>query len=166
MLGAPSQAGELVFDLAKFHADNDAARKYIGLDGTSDPGTQKKVTENMLSAEVLDIAKHPSATFEILSALPVAAVSERGLPQYKLQGVLTLLDKKQSLEFLVDVEEKNGWQHVRGKFSILQSQFGIKPLTKVMGTIGVADKLEVFGDLWVAPGNAAGPVDDRTREQR
>ena len=40
--------------------------------------------------------------------------------------------------------------HLRGGFTLLQSQFGITPFTKAFGAVGVADELKVYGDLWVA----------------
>jgi hypothetical protein len=39
--------------------------------------------------------------------------------------------------------------HIRTQFSVLQSQFGITPFTKLLGTIGVADKLTIYGDAWI-----------------
>ena len=55
------------------------------------------------------------------------------------------------LEFVADVELVKGWQHAGGAFTILQSDYGIKPYSKMLGAVGVADKLEIFGDLYVAP---------------
>jgi hypothetical protein len=39
--------------------------------------------------------------------------------------------------------------HLRGRFSLVQSQFGITPYSTALGAIGVADELKVWGDLWV-----------------
>lgn len=39
--------------------------------------------------------------------------------------------------------------HVRGRFAVLQTQYGIKPFSKGLGAIGVADELQIWGDLWV-----------------
>jgi hypothetical protein len=39
--------------------------------------------------------------------------------------------------------------HVRTQFAVLQSQFGITPFSKLLGTIGVADKLTIYGDAWI-----------------
>ena len=43
-----------------------------------------------------------------------------------------------------------------GNFSLLQTDYGIKPFTTALGAIGVADRLTIYGDLWVA--NTANPV--------
>jgi hypothetical protein len=52
---------------------------------------------------------------------------------------------------IVDVEQARGWLHVRGEFTIKQTSFGITPYSKAFGAIGVADRLRIHGDLWVAP---------------
>ena len=54
------------------------------------------------------------------------------------------------LTFVVQAEPRGDWLHVRGSFEMLQSDFGIEPLTKAFGAIGVQDKLQAWGDLWVA----------------
>ncbi|MBL8850967.1 MAG: YceI family protein [Planctomycetaceae bacterium] len=150
LLGASENAGQMEFDLTSFRADSDGARKYIGLQGSSDAGTRQQVDANMLGAAVLNVARFPTATFVIASAAPVKKASQRGLPQYQLTGNFTLHGVTRQIQFLADSESKDGWVHLRGSFSILQSQFGIQPFTKAFGAIGVADRLSIWGDLWIA----------------
>lgn len=149
-LGANANAGSLVFDMTSFDADSDHARQYIGLGGTTDASTRNKVNANMLGADVLDVQQFPTATFKITSARPVANKSGRGLPQYQLDGQFTLHGQTQNIAILADVEEKKGWIHLRGNFSILQTDYGITPFSKAFGTIGVADKLDIWGDFYIA----------------
>jgi polyisoprenoid-binding protein YceI len=141
----------MVFDMTTFVADTDAARKYVGLEGTSSASTQKQVTENMLGPNVLNVAKYPTATFHVDSAQIYEKPSKRGLPQYLLKGEFALQETTRPLEFLVEVEMVKGWQHIRGGFRINQTDYGIKPFTKAFGAIGVADQLTIWGDAWVAP---------------
>ena len=61
---ASGSFGTLVFDMTTFEADSESARAYIGLPGKTDDDTKKKVNENMLGKEVMDVAKYPTATFE------------------------------------------------------------------------------------------------------
>ncbi len=143
--------GKLVFDMASFDADGDTARRYIGLTGSTDASTRKQVNENMLGKEVLDVKKYPVAIFEAKRISKMDGPSKRGFAQYKFEGDFTLHGTKKPLEFIADVEIVKGWQHVRGAFTILQSDYGIKPYSKMLGAVGVADKLEIFGDLYVAP---------------
>lgn len=150
-LGASQKAGEIAFDMASFQADTNAARKYVGLEGTSSQSTQQQVTENMLGPHVLNVAKYPTAKFTIHSAEKSEKPSKRGLPQYLLKGDFTLQKVTRPIQFLVEVEMVKGWQHVRGGFRINQTDYGIEPFSKAFGAIGVADELTIWGDAWVAP---------------
>jgi len=142
--------GEIVFAMDTFTADTDAARKHIGLEGTKDASTQQQVTANMRGSDVLDVQRFPTATFAITSVQPQRQPSRRGLPQYQLDGDFTLHGVTRPIRVVADVEEANGWLHLRGGFSILQTQFGITPYTKAFGAVGVTDRLDIWGDLWVA----------------
>jgi hypothetical protein len=45
------------------------------------------------------------------------------------------------------VEERPEGLRVRGNFSILQTQYGIRPYSKAFGAVGVADRLTIYGDI-------------------
>jgi polyisoprenoid-binding protein YceI len=109
----------------------------------------------MLGAAVLDAARFPHATFEITAIAPLEEKSERGLPQYQLDGKFTLHGAVQPIRIIVDIDEKDGWLHLRGGFNIRQTQYGIRPFSKALGTIGVTDQLTIWGDLWLAKGRAS-----------
>ncbi len=149
-LGAAQNAGELVFEMATFVADPDYARKFVGLDGISDPGTQQKVTANMLGPDVLDVARFPTAVFRITSAKATETKSQRGLTIYDFAGEFTLHGKTKPIRFRAEVEQLQGQSRILGSFAIRQSDFGITPYTKAFGAIGVADQLRIYGDLYVA----------------
>lgn len=149
-LETPQESGQLVFDMRTFTADTEAARKYIGLAGVTDSSTQEQVTANMLGAAVLDVARHPTATFTIHRVVPIPQPSSRGLPQYQLLGDFSLRGVAQPIQVIADAEEKNGWIHLRGGFAMRQTQFGITPFSKAFGALGVTDQLNVYGDLWLA----------------
>ena len=148
-LGAEQNAGEFVFDMKSFDADTPAARKYVGLEGESDASTRKQVNDNMRGADVLHVARFPTATFAIQSALPYTGAKSGSPPQYILDGQFTLHGVTKHLRILAETEESNGMLHVRSRFAVLQSQFGITPFSKLLGTIGVADKLTIYGDSWI-----------------
>jgi len=63
----------------------------------------------------------------------------------------TLHGKTRHVESICDLELKDGWYHLRGNFKIRQSDYEIKPYSKMLGTIGVADELVIHGDLWIVP---------------
>lgn len=142
--------GELVFDMRSFDADSDEARRYVGLTGSTDTSTRQQVNENMHGPGVLDTQTHPTANFKINSITKLAEPSRRGFAQYQLDGAFTLHGVTAPVRIQADAEPKNGWLLLRGGFSILQSTYGIKPFTKAFGAVGVADRLDIWGDLWIA----------------
>lgn len=149
-LGEKQDAGELVFDMTSFDADTDAARRFLGLEGSTDSSTREQVTATMKDSSILNVSEYPTATFTIKSATLLEEKSRNGKARYELVGDFTLRGKTRPLKFVAEVEPKDGLHHVRGEFSILQTEFGIKPFRKALGTVGVADKLTIHGDLWVA----------------
>lgn len=144
-------SGELVFDMKTFDADTPRARKYIGLEGETDEATRKKVNENMRGSEILNVAKYGTAKFDGVSIKPKNTMSKRQLPEYLLAGNFTLHERTRPVEIVCDMEVKDGWNHFRGSFKILQSNYGIKPYSKMLGAVGVTDELTIYGDLWVVP---------------
>jgi hypothetical protein len=145
------RAGELIFDMTTFAADTAVARKYLSLEGEIDEPTRKKVDESMLGPQILAVQKYPSAKLENATLKPTGRNSSRGLPEFELTGDFTLHQKKLPITAMCDLEMKDGWQHLRGTFKIKQSDYGIKPFSKMFGAIGVKDELVIFGDLWVVP---------------
>lgn len=143
--------GRIVFDMVSMDADAKEARAYVGLDGETDASTRKQVNDNMRGSEVLDVQKHPTSTFEVTAVKPTGKNSERGLPEYIIEGQFTLKGRSRPVTIRSDVETKNGWLHLRGAFSFLQSDFGMKPFRKMLGAVGVSDRLDIYGDLWIAP---------------
>jgi hypothetical protein len=148
-LGANQNAGELVFDMRSFDADTPAGRKYVGLQGEIDADTRKQVNDNMRGPSVLDVAKFPTAKFVVQSALPYNNAKPDSPPQYLLDGQFTLHGVTKPLRVVAQTQEATGMLHVRTQFAVLQSEFGITPFSKMLGTIGVADKLTIYGDAWV-----------------
>jgi polyisoprenoid-binding protein YceI len=137
--------------MKSFDADTAAARKYVGLAGTTDKNTRVAVNENMKGSAVLAVERYPTATFDITSAKATGQTSVKGLPIYQLDGTFTLVGRQRLLSFTAEVEQERGWLHVKGSFLIKQTDYGITPYSKVLGAVGVADELRIYGDLYVAP---------------
>lgn len=151
-------AGTIEFDLSSFVADTPAARSYLKLKGEIPDSTRRKVTQNMQSAEVLDVQSFPTATFEIDSARAVTAEGKKsGTMDFELQGNFTLHGETHKLTIRArPTPQKDGTVRLTGQFEILQTDFGITPFTAGLGTIGVANRLTIYGDLYLAAeGNAA-----------
>lgn len=146
-LGASQNAGKIVFDMTSFVAGTVKARRYIGLKGNASASTARKVTANMLGKDILNVRQFPTATFTVSSALPLKKASADGHPQYLLDGKFTLHGVTQPLKFTAEANEKGGTIRLRGGFRILQSSFGMTPYTTAFGTIGVADRLTIYGEI-------------------
>jgi polyisoprenoid-binding protein YceI len=150
LLGSGKDAGSLVFDMKTFSADSKEARKYVGLSGETDADTRKQVDANMLGKDVLNVAKFPTATFQIKSALPAKAAPGNKASTFTLDGAFTLHGVEKPLKLVCTASPtKEGW-HVTTKFKVRQTDFGITPFSKALGAVGVADELVIFGDLMVA----------------
>ncbi|AMV33805.1 YceI-like domain protein [Pirellula sp. SH-Sr6A] len=141
----------ITFDMKSFDADTPLARKYLSIQSEIDEETRKKVNENMLGLEILSVEHYPEATLKNVKWKPTGKTSKRNLPEYLLEGNFTLHKTTRPIQAVCDAELKDGWLHVRGAFRILQSDYRIKPFSKMMGTVGVKDELRIYGDLWVVP---------------
>jgi polyisoprenoid-binding protein YceI len=97
------------------------------------------------------VEKFPEARLENAKLTASNQKNQRGLPEYVLEGDFVLHATKRHIQIRCDLEEKDGWHHLRGAFKILQSDYGIKPFSKMMGAVGVKDELIILGDLWVVP---------------
>ncbi len=155
-LGATEKAGKFEFDLRSFQADTQAARTYIGLAGATDAGTVKKVQTNMLGPEVLDTARFPTAMFEVTAARKHVSKNPPATGQeYLVEGDFTLHGVKRPVKFIAVAEAAEGWTHLRGRFAIRQTDFGIKPFTAALGAVGITNELTIYGDLRVVPESAS-----------
>jgi hypothetical protein len=151
LFSTSGQKSSLVFDMKSFDADTLTARKYLGLSGETDEATRKKVNDNMLGKEILSVNLFPEARLENATLVSIHKKSKRDLPEYVIEGDFVLHETKKHIQIRCDLEEKDGWHHIRGAFKFLQSDYGIKPFSKMMGAVGVKDELVILGDLWVAP---------------
>lgn len=146
-----AQPGNLVIDMPSFDADTPAGRAAFGLADDVDQATRQKVNENMKGPEVLNVARFPEAKLENIKLTATGKTSQRKLPEYTLEGEFTLQQTTRKITATCDLEVQNGWQHLRGTFRIRQTDYGIKPFSRVLGAVGVKDELLISGDLWIVP---------------
>ena len=104
----------------------------------------------MLGPDVLDVKRYPTAVFEIDSIQFLRAKRPNAPRQVKLDGNFTLHGKTNKISVIANPIYVNGYTRIVGSFSILQSDYGIKPFRKALGAVGVADRLTIYGDLWIA----------------
>jgi polyisoprenoid-binding protein YceI len=145
----PGGEGSLVFDMASFTADTEEARKRTGLAKKKVSRNEaKKVTDAMRGPDVLDVKRHPTATFRITSMTPQDRQAAGQPGTYHFQGRFTLHGKEQPLKFTAKLERVGKSRlKLTGSFTIRQSDHGITPYSALGGLAKVADELEISGDL-------------------
>ena len=151
LLEDSGEDGSLVFDMKSFVADTPTARKVFAIEAEIDAATVKKVNQNMLGAEILDVLNHQEASFTKATLKKSGKKTAKGNPEYLLEGDFTLHGVSKRVSVPCDGELKDGWLHVRGRFTIRQTEFGIKPYSKMFGAVGIKDELIIQGDLWLVP---------------
>ena len=75
---------------------------------------------------------------------------DAGTPgHYQLDGVFQLHGVSRAVQITVriDPEKTAGSLRMRGQFFVLQTDYGIKPYSALLGAVSVADRLEIWGDL-------------------
>jgi polyisoprenoid-binding protein YceI len=146
---ARESAGRIVFDMPSFRADVDEARRRVGLEGSSSESEQEQVTANMLGDLVLDVQRFPTAKFVAVSARRLEERDPSGNARVILDGDFTLHGVTHRIQFTTTATQERGYLHLRGRFPLRQTDFGIRPFRKALGAVGVADVLTVHGDLWI-----------------
>lgn len=149
-LGVARDAGQIVFDMNSFVCDTAEARRYFGVQGTTDVDTRRQTRDNMIGPSVLDVAKFPTATFTIQSSLPVAKLQPTDPDMFDLSGEFTMHGVKRPLAIRVVSEGAPGVLRLRGGFTIKQTDFGITPFSKALGAVGVANEVKIYGDISIA----------------
>jgi polyisoprenoid-binding protein YceI len=152
-LGAAEKAGQLVFDLTSFDADDPEVRKYVGVEGKMSDSDRRGVTRAMLGSRVLDTQEYPTATYTIASVKPLDRQAPGEPGRYQFEGRLSLHGVEQPVRFEAKAEKgkTEGTLQVRGKFSLLQTDYKIKPYSALFGAVKIKDELEIHGDLLLVP---------------
>jgi polyisoprenoid-binding protein YceI len=111
----------------------------------ADPGVSEKdraeIQKTMQGIQVLDIASFPEIRFAS------ATVTPAGASRWNVTGNLSLHGQTHSVN--VDVTLKDGVY--RGSAAFKQSEFGIKPVSAVGGTVKVKDEVKIEFEVGVTP---------------
>ncbi|HZR22361.1 MAG TPA: YceI family protein [Vicinamibacterales bacterium] len=109
------------------------ATKTLKVSGKNEPGDDvPKVQERMDGPDVLAIDRYPEIKFE----------STGILAEFTVNGRLTIRDVSRAISVPVHVEQSADGLRVTGRFSVKQSEFGIKPIS-VGGVVAVKDALSI-----------------------
>jgi hypothetical protein len=150
----PGAGGELVFDMKSFKTTPQQAPKGVRPEGQPvGENEARKVNETLLSADVLDVEKFPTATYEIIIMKP-AEKQEAGEPgTYHVNGRLTLHGAEQPLQIEAKLGRTDNKDVLKlsAVFAIRPSAYGVKSSPAPSGQAGVADEMEVLADLSLGP---------------
>lgn len=120
--------------------DPPAERKRLKLGGELSKGDVREIREIMLSPRVLDAARFP--TVEITSIAVSGTLGKLTLKlKMRIRGVERVLSATARVTVIGDV------LRARGEFSFLQTNFGIKPYSTLLGAIAVEDKIRIKFDV-------------------
>jgi len=108
----------------------------------------------MIGSDVLDVKQYPQAEFQIVSASAQPNSRPAQPLVYQLNGRFTLHGQTRALQVSARAEPVDGLLRLRGQFKIRQTDYGIKPYAKLLGAVGVADELTVWGEIWLWPAAA------------
>jgi len=156
-------SGQLVIDMTTFSADTPFARSYVGLEGAVSGSDRKQTTENMHSADVLDVGRFPRSTFEISSITPPKGKSQGQAGDYTVSGTFTLHGTRRPLSFAAKIEpapgRNDGALRMRGVFKVKQTDYGMTPYSAFAGLAKVANEVTIWGDIILVTG--ADPIANR-----
>jgi len=104
------------------------------------PADVPKVTEAMLGPQVLDVKQYPSITFE-----STAVTATGTLPSLTLSvaGKLTIRSTTKPVTASVAMKVDGTTLTATGRFTIKQTDFGIKPISAGGGAVKVKDELTI-----------------------
>ena len=145
-LDANTTAGQIVFDMPTFVADTDEARKYVGLSGSTSDSTKRQVNDNMLGPDVLNVKEHPTATFDVDSALPLTKKSKSDNPIYQLRGTFHLRGVSRPLVIEAEAVAKGNVTRLRSLHDPADKVWH-EALHRGVGCCGCRGHLTIFGEI-------------------
>ena len=112
----------------------------VALDPNLSASKRAEVQARMVGPEVLDVSRYPDIAFASTS------VEAAGPNRWTVRGTLTIHGASRPVSAAVTRQE----DHYRGSFALKQSDFGIKPISIVGGTVKVKDELKIEFDVVTA----------------
>lgn len=112
------------------------------------PKTREYVDRETAGPQVLDAQRYPEIRFHGESA---SARGEAGVLQGVLHGALSLHGATRPIDVPFRARADASGYRVSGSVRFRQTDFGITPISKAGGTIGVDDEIQVDFELVLAP---------------
>jgi len=130
---------ELVIPVNDFRVDDPKLRKQAGKDFFKEVGdnARKGTRKNMMGRKVLDAENFPQIIVTSKS------IKQNKASQLNVTVELTIHGISRAVTVPVVIKQNAEVISVNGKFSLLQSDYGIKPLSAAFGSIVVKDRIDI-----------------------
>jgi polyisoprenoid-binding protein YceI len=125
--------------------DEPSARRRLGVEGDLSDSQRADVTKAMRGPDQLDVARHPTIRFASTRVVP------EGSGRLRVTGRLTLRGVTQEVTFPATVTLEAGTLRGRATLTFLQSTFGYRPYSAVLGAIRNKDEVTLHVDLVARP---------------
>jgi polyisoprenoid-binding protein YceI len=141
------EAGSIIVEVrtASLRADEPAARRRLGVEGDLSDSQRADVDKAMRAPDQLDVARHPTIRF-----VSTRVVSE-GDGKVRVSGQLTLRGVTRDVSFPATVALESGTLRARATLTFLQSSFGYRTYTALLGAIRNRDDVTLHVDLVASP---------------
>lgn len=144
-ISGPIQSGSIDIDPddpSRSHVRLVVDTKMLKVSGENEPADDRpKVQETMESDKVLDVARFPHISFES-TGVSNARRTNSSLDAV-VAGQLTIRDAARPVSASVHVDVPGASLTATGRFSVRQTEFGIKPITVAGGAVRVKDALDI-----------------------
>jgi polyisoprenoid-binding protein YceI len=90
-----------------------------------DPGYNKKLITHLKSDDFFSVEKHPTATFTITKATPIAKAAA-GQPNYNIEGNLTIKGNTNPISFPAIVTIKNGVATAKADVVVNRAKYDVR----------------------------------------
>ncbi|MBI1875228.1 MAG: YceI family protein [Acidobacteria bacterium] len=140
----PIGSGEIALDssnLARSSVTLTIATRSLKVTGKGEPKKDVPAVQDAMERDVLDVARHPTIRFESRQ-VKVTSPSE-STPALAITGDLTLGGVTRPITVPAQVRLDGRSLTATGTVSIKQTEFGIKPVSAVGGTVKVRDELRI-----------------------
>ncbi len=154
VIHATGASGSLVFDPSRgdtlgikvsvpasgLSPDEDAMRTLVGLPDLLTPTQRDEVKSHLLGESQLAGDRFPTLSFQSTSVV----VEDK---TFLVTGDFSLRGVTQSITVPLKVAPTEEGARVKGRFSVLQSDYGYAPYSALLGALSVKDEVEVVVDL-------------------
>jgi len=140
---------DLFMSLYSMTVDDEGLRAEAGFDTEVSERARRGTRANMLAS--LDAARYPHVTLHIEAMLQDSELIAAAVP---LQATITMHGISLTVELLARVSMDAETLHAEGRFTLRQSDFGIRPHSALGGALAVRDELDIAFQIDAFRGSA------------